>query len=561
MVAEAEGEGASSPWVSWGALASFLVSVAALFALAPHTTLLGLVPLDKPPEFLQERAREILAQAGSDRKPADSLFAFEVDRDYLEDLLHRDRAAGGRWDILRSAPPGGIQFWYRESRRDLSPRSGAFIGDWLTDPPDTTPGMARVGLDPDGRLISLLMVPGERTAPAPGEPDWAPLLQATGVDAKTLVPVAPQWAPPVFADHRAAWTGSWPGKPEPPMRIEAAAADGKPVWLRVVLPWTHPAEEPAPERGFWNRAGRFARALWPVTLVVVAGVVALRNVRRGRGDHRGALRLALYIGAVRMSWFFGAHHMASSAEQDLFFSHLAFAMFLVGLVYVFYLAVEPYARRLWPRMLVSWVRVLEGRFRDPLVGRDLVIGSAAGALNALLARLGQWIPAMLGGAPALPHWSPWSLEPLRGTVPALVTLAAVHTVALLEIFFPVTSILIFRLLLRRTWAAVIAAGLVGMVLFYPDSGSIPGYLVGTLLWITIAWLVLFRAGLLAFAAMFTVHRLIDAMPLTPHPAAWSLGTTLLSLGFVVALALYGFRISRAGRPLFRDEVLEAPARR
>jgi hypothetical protein len=44
----------------------------------------------------------------------------------------------------------------------------------LKDPPDSAPGMARVGLDADGRLISLLVVPGERTpsgSTAP-EPDW-----------------------------------------------------------------------------------------------------------------------------------------------------------------------------------------------------------------------------------------------------------------------------------------------------------------------------------------------------------------------------------------------------
>ncbi|HVR95981.1 MAG TPA: serine/threonine-protein kinase [Thermoanaerobaculia bacterium] len=561
LVAEAGGEGASSPWVSWAALTLLLVAMAAILALAPHTTLLGMVPLGKPPEFLQERAREILAQADADRKPADSLFAFEADRDYLEDLRHRDGAPDGRWNVLQSAPPGGIQFWYRESRRGLAPLNGAAVGNWLTDPPDTAPGMARVGLDPDGRLISLLIVPGEHVAPSPAEPDWAPLLQATGVDAKTLVPVAPEWAPPVFADRRAAWTGSWPGRQETPLRIEAAAADGKPVSLRVVLPWTRPAEEPVPQGGFWNQAARLLHAVWPVVVFVVAGFVALRNVRRARGDRRGALRIALYLGAARMSWFFGAHHMASSDESELFFAHFAFAMLLVGFVYVFYLAVEPYARRLWPRMLVSWVRVLEGRFGDPLVGRDLVIGSAAGALSALLRRLGIWIPAMLGGAPALPVWNSWSLEPLRGTAPALVTLAAVHTLALLEIFFPVTSILIFRLLLRRTSAALIAAGLVGTVLFYPDSGSIAGYLATSLLMFGIAWLVLFRAGLLAFAAMFTFYRLIDTIPLTPHPAAWFLGTTLISLAFLVAPALYGFWISRAGRPLFRDEVLEAPARR
>jgi len=563
MVAGAEDEGTSSTLVAWSALAVFFVALAGVFALAPHTTLLGMVRLDKPPEFLQERAREILAQAAFERKSADSLFAFAADRDYLKDLLHRDRADSSRWEILQSAPPSGIQFWYRESSWALAPINGATIGEWLVDPPDTTPGMARVGLDPDGRLNSFLVVPAERLTPSPAsaEPDWATLLQATGVDAKTLVPVAPEWASPVSADRRAAWTGSWPGNQGIPLRIEAAAVGGRPVWLRIILPWTRPKEEPAKPGAFWNRASLLAHTLWPLTVITVAGIVALRNVRRGRGDRRGALRLALYLGAARMSWFLGAHHVASADEPELFFSHLAFAMLLVGLAYVFYLAVEPYLRRLWPRMLVSWVRVLEGRFRDPLVGRDILIGSAAGALTAIIIGLSTWIPATLGGDPTLPLWSRWSLEPLRGTVPTLVTFAGIHSQALFEIIFPVTSILIFRLLLRRTWASLMAAGLMGMVLFYPDSGSIPGYLVGYLLWLTIAWLVLFRAGLLAFAAMFTVYRLIEVIPLTPRPAAWYLGATLLSLALIVTPPLYGFWISRAGRPLFRDELLEPSARR
>jgi hypothetical protein len=105
-------------------------------------------------------------------------------------------------------------------------------------------------------------------------------------------------------------------------------------------------------------------------VVVAAGIVAFRNVRRGRGDRRGALRLALYLGAARFLWFLGAHHVAATAECDLFMSHLSDAILQAGLAYVFYLAIEPYARRLWPRMLVSWVRVLDGGFRDPLVGRE-----------------------------------------------------------------------------------------------------------------------------------------------------------------------------------------------
>lgn len=262
-----------------------------------------------------------------------------------------------------------------------------------------------------------------------------------------------------------------------------------------------------------------------------------------------------------MTWFLGAHHVASASELDLFIGHLSYSMQRVGLAYVFYLAVEPYARRLWPRMLVSWVRVLEGRFRDPLVGRDLLIGSAAGALGTLLGHLSMRIPEALGGAPALPLWNAWTLEPLRGTVPALVAFAGIHTQQLLEMIFPVTTLLIFRLLLRRTGPALVAVSLLALVLLYPDSGSIPGYIVATLLFLAIFWLVLFRAGLLALATMFCVSSLIDQMPLTPHPAGWYLGAMLLALAFIAAPALYGFWTSQAGRPIFRDEILEPAAER
>jgi hypothetical protein len=42
----------------------------------------------------------------------------------------------------------------------------------------------------------------------------------------------------------------------------------------------------------------------------------------------------------------------------------------------FYLALEPYIRRTWPELLVSWARILSGEFTDPLVGRDLIFGNS-----------------------------------------------------------------------------------------------------------------------------------------------------------------------------------------
>ena len=562
MVAEAGDKGEASPTLAWGALGLFIAIVLAFVALAPRTQLVAMVPLDKPPEFLEGRAREILAQAGYDRKPADSVFEFTANRPYLEAVLHENNEGSTRWDILRSAPPAGINFWYRQNPIAITKMSGESIGDWMLDPPFTTPGMARVGLDPDGRLMSFLVVPGERTEPGSDqvEADWAPLLNAAGVDAKTLKAATPEWAPPVFADRRTAWTGSWPGKPDLPLRIEAAAVGGRPVSLQLVLPWTRPAEESGPAKAFWQKASTLVSTFAFVVVVIVAGIVALRNVRRGRGDRRGALRLALYLGGARMLWYVGAHHVASFDEVGTFIGHLSFAMQRLGLAYVFYLAIEPYARRLWPRMLVSWVRVLEGRFRDPLVGRDLLLGCVAGAAIPFIGELRVWVPQMFGGRPSLPLQSDWILESLRGTVPAVVAIVGIHTLKLFEIIFPLTFLLLFRLVLRRTIPALVAVSLIGFVLFSRDTGFTPAYVVGYIAWIAICWLVLFRAGLLAFAVMFVVSGLLEQLPPIPNPPGWYLGTMLLSLTAIVAPALYGFWTSQAGRPLFRDEIMGPEAR-
>jgi serine/threonine-protein kinase len=262
-----------------------------------------------------------------------------------------------------------------------------------------------------------------------------------------------------------------------------------------------------------------------------------------------------------MLWYVGAHHVASPDEVDTFIAHLSFAMQRLGLAYVFYLAIEPYARRLWPRMLVSWVRVLEGRFRDPLVGRDLLLGCLAGASIALVNEVQVWVPQVFGASSSLPLSSGFGLESLRGAVPAFVAIVGIHTLKLFEIIFPLTFLLLFRLVLRRTVSALVAVSLLGMVLFSRDAGNIPAYLVAYCAWMAICWFVLFRAGLLAFAAMFVVSGLLEVLPLIPNPPAWYLGTMLLSLAVVVAPALYGFWISQAGRPLFRDEILEPAARR
>jgi hypothetical protein len=77
----------------------------------------------------------------------------------------------------------------------------------------------------------------------------------------------------------------------------------------------------------------------------------------------------------------------------------------------------------------------------------------------------------------------------------------------------------------------------------------------------IFWTVLYRAGLLGFAATLGVSSIIGELPLTPHPAGWMAGTVTLALIGLALPALYGFWISQAGRSFFRDEILEPAAPR
>jgi len=49
------------------------------------------------------------------------------------------------------------------------------------------------------------------------------------------------------------------------------------------------------------------------------------------------------------------------------------SLFFAALVWLLYTGLEPYVRRRWPSSIISWSRVLTGQFRDPLVGRDVLI--------------------------------------------------------------------------------------------------------------------------------------------------------------------------------------------
>ena len=84
----------------------------------------------------------------------------------------------------------------------------------------------------------------------------------------------------------------------------------------------------------------------------------------------------LMMTARLLIWVVGADHVPTQAEQGIFTYALGWSCFYFVTVWLYYIALEPYVRRFWPQMIVSWVRLFDGRWKDPLVGRDVLIGCA-----------------------------------------------------------------------------------------------------------------------------------------------------------------------------------------
>jgi serine/threonine-protein kinase len=160
LVAQAGGAESVSPKIVIGLFLAALVFTALWVVLAPQTQGVGYIDLQKSPEVLVARAREILLDFGYEEVPGDSLFNFEPNYVYLGHIEETD-VSPDRWDRLRDSQPPALRFFYRQSPHPIVKWGAGSIGAWMEDPAMTIAGEAMVELDPKGRLRSFLTLPPE----------------------------------------------------------------------------------------------------------------------------------------------------------------------------------------------------------------------------------------------------------------------------------------------------------------------------------------------------------------------------------------------------------------
>ena len=552
MVAAAGIEGSLKPLTAMGLLGLFFGLLVLSVLLSPRSRLLGEPGFKKNPEVLVERCGELIEKFGYSKTPRDRAFWFEADENLINWLSRKGSAVPER-SLIPGLNERLVRFRYRQSPRPLVPDGNqGFVKE--NNPPFTIPGMVSVDLDTEGRLLRFLALPSTLSSEgdSPETFDLNALFTAAGLDIKSFNPEPAAGVSPIASDRYESWSGVLAKEPALPLQINVAALRGKPVFFEVRGPWDDQAS--AMTFGF-----RFMRVILPavwfptVLLLLIVGIYfARRNIYMRRGDLRGAFRISAFAFiAMALGEAFWSHHAYSTFGDFMWWIRggLAFFLFDAVFIWVCYMAVDPAMRRYWPEQVISWNRFLSGRFRDPLVGRDILIGTAAGAAAAAAMFIlkaspgwmylpGSWsahieLFSLLG---AIKHWGMFFY--LLG----ITVFYGVGYIAAMTVPF---------IIFRKKWAVVaLCVVWVAVNMCLDASGSLQNQLLFGLIASLLMNSCMFRFGIFSTMTAFLTLNLLTRMPLNLEPQRWSGRAAGVTIIIVLAIALYGFYASLGRRPLF-----------
>ncbi|MEK6700862.1 MAG: serine/threonine-protein kinase [Planctomycetota bacterium] len=553
LVAASGGQGTLPMTLAASVLGVLLVGLLVVAGLNP---LVRLYETDRPknPDVMVERAQAVLSTVKAGLPGGDSAYGYTEER----------FAPTTTSDQQTQTPTAAMRFWYRQSPTALVPR----VADQplsQTEPPADQPGMNLVVLDSAGRLVKLEVLPaamkeapkseGAQTPPAVVEPtDWKPLLEAAGVPKDGVEKVTPIHTPRVAADSRVAW--QWKDdKSGSTVRCEAALLGARPVSFQVY------SNGPSASTDTSAPGDQIAAFLsGTLLLVLIYGAplaLALYNLRLGRGDRRGAMRLAAAILTMSVvAWLFKTRLTPDPILLLLFPKALADGLHSAALLWLLYIGIEPFIRQAWPQALISWSRLLAGEFKDGLVGRDLLFGTAIGVVWTII---GQVLYAW-GGTGPRPLPRPIDYQTLAGIKVAAGELLDSGRAAVL---WPLVILLVVPLVravakkLIPVNAVVFAALLiVSAIVLMSQTGRSEdsvGLGIAAMVAILIAaggTYVMSRFGALMIMTAFFTAGVLASFPLTLSLGdRFYTGPAVLAFATIAGLALFGFRNTTARRAM------------
>lgn len=449
---------------------------------------------------------------------------------WIERLGYSTNAKDSTYGIF-----GVSDFRYRQSSRPLMQKIDRLFGRGILprladdNPSVLEPGMISLSLDPrrstdsPEMLVEFLAVPQpdsldagvetsavDRSDDAPDSRDetstvreelnWAAYFELVQEkqQAYDSVPDARKpanWRPPIHTDHASVWQAR--GSSE--TQLIFGVRDEQLVYFRRI-------SETGDQSRFEVASNSLGGAGFLTLLTVIfSGLLAIRNLKLGRTDARGGLRFAIYYFIVEcVLGIVVIHHVASfAAESQQLANYLLYALTRSLRVWLYYVGFEPYVRRLWPDVLITWSRVVSGRFRDPVVGRDLLVGCAFAIAFALVEEVSHVGTKRI------------DLTTSLGGRFVLLSILWSHQLGILIAFFDLAVLLFCRVLARRT---VLTVGLFTLALLLNQFFNSNFAAQPVIEWLAhIAWsigiaILFMRFGLLSVIAAIACHWLLIVVP-------------------------------------------------
>jgi serine/threonine-protein kinase len=517
---------------------------------------------DRAAQFLSVRADEIMTRVTGNTPPhyaADGFVyaALAPDSSGGPDSVTAQRATG------HARPPRAKLYWKRWSPAPMAPISLHRSATTLDDPPPVYPGSGTLVLTTAGRLLALSVIP--ELSPDSARQRvvaWSSIVEAAGHNIASITTDAVPDSFVAEADSMAAWKISASGGSDTTL---AAAAFGG----RLVRANTYAGKRPivdlsvrAPARGSETVQSWIAVFLLAVLPVLGGIVLARRNLRSGRGDVRGAL----VIGSAILVFYLVEYLFSVRVTELGFFRILVdffwgapagHALIHGAAMAVAYLAIEPYIRRLWPSVLVTWARLVAGRWRDPIVGRDALIGTMAGLGLGWLIFLGAFLSSRMGLSDKPLELPAFVFPQLVSAQGVLAAVADNVVTGFLYTTVQFTILVVLRFVLRRN-APAIGGLILVFVLISTEFGQRTWWLTGLVALVAMIGIVLvmLRFGFVASLFTWFTAGMVSTMPWTTDFGGWFAPQVML--GWVVLLAIlgYGFVTAVGGRSLLTDPLMD-----
>jgi hypothetical protein len=198
--------------------------------------------------------------------------------------------------------------------------------------------------------------------------------------------------------------------------------------------------------------------------------------------------------------------------------------------------------------MVSWSRVLAGDFKDPLVGRDLLVGSAVAACVAGISGLIA-IGYELGLLNPLPPNNLYDWNSTRGMLQSIGQIALAPVASAGTAFGMYMTTLFFLLLTRNKTASAILFGCVLLLLSLSEMSD-PLSSIEPAVWASMVVLCIRYLGIFGFFSVLLMGRLIAVQPITVDPqnilfpqSVLTLIVVLLAVGWAARTALGGKAVS------------------